>query len=75
MTKAVGGCVLHLQETYDYLMDTMDANKTTVAFPVVARCTSGEEQGDFKGIISRARYAVQDFAHRAVAAATVCGVR
>jgi hypothetical protein len=57
MTKAVGGCVLHLQETYEFLMDTMDANKTTVAFPVVARCTSEEEQGDFKGIISRARCA------------------
>lgn len=56
MTKAAGGCVLHLQESYDTLMDTLDANKTTAAFPVVARCTSGEEQGDFKGIISRARY-------------------
>lgn len=58
-----GGVVLHLQESYETLMDTLDANKTTSAFPVVARGPEGEAQippagqhGDFKGIISRTRW-------------------
>lgn len=55
MTKATGGCFLHLQETYEHLMDTLDANKTMAAFPVVTVPTNQDEQGDFKGIISRPR--------------------
>lgn len=55
MTKATGVCTLHLQESYEHLMDTLDANKTMAAFPVVSAAASPEEQGDFKGIISRAR--------------------
>lgn len=56
MSKATGGCLLHLQESYDILMDTLDANKTVTAFPVVSQSTASGGQGDFKGIISRARY-------------------
>jgi hypothetical protein len=55
MTKATGVCILHLQESYEHLVDTLDANKTMAAFPVVSAPASPEEQGDFKGIISRAR--------------------
>jgi hypothetical protein len=55
MTKATGGCILHLQEKFEHLMDTPDANKITAAFPVVTVPVNQDEQGDFKGIISRAR--------------------
>lgn len=55
MTKATGSCTLHLQESYQHLMDTLDANKTTAAFPVLSMPAGPDEQGDFKGIISRAR--------------------
>lgn len=56
MVKAAEGCSLHLQESFDTLMDTLDANKTVPAFPVVSRPVAPGELGDFKGIISRARW-------------------
>jgi hypothetical protein len=56
MVKAAEGCSLHLQESYDTLMDTLDTNKTVPAFPVVSRPAAPGEFGDFKGIISRARW-------------------
>ena len=59
MTKAAGGCVLRLHESYETLVNALDANKMTAAFPVVTDGSSGGEQGDFKGIISRARQARQ----------------
>lgn len=55
MMKATGVCILQLQESYEHLMDILDANKTMAAFPVVSAAASPEEQGNFKGIISRAR--------------------
>lgn len=55
MVKASDGCLLHLNETYDTLMDILDSNKTVPTFPVVSRPLAPGELGDFKGIISRAR--------------------
>jgi hypothetical protein len=58
MLRAAEGCSLHLQESYNTLMDTLDLNKTVPAFPVVSRPSAPGELGDFKGIISRARWGV-----------------
>lgn len=56
MSKAQGGILLQLQESAENLRDTLDLHKTTNAFPVISAPAAPGDAGDFKGIISRARW-------------------
>lgn len=43
-------------ESSENLVDTLDAHKTSLAFPVLSVPARPGEVGDFMGIISRARW-------------------